>query len=538
MLKSDGDSHKFRLLRLPSRSAVVDSTDLQEFIAICECYLYCRSGDLQTRGGRPQCPWEKEKNFWRIFGNIFEDVGDFFGGIGQWIGSTITGSEESENDDEDLNGVICLTCGAGNWGNSGNTGNNGSGGNNGNGLPGNGSFNETLIDVWATYYDCLISNSELAQAVLDKQFHFHGALHLINPILDEVLSLLCDEGGGLGWTKADFDNTFRYVVDACCPAVKTYEALGFGHGQNDILWCLYNGDGDALDEIRALLAPGVLTDPSNPSRTAREMLHNAVEAGCGNGEGLTMEMVYDNLSAIYDFVELFNIDKHARLKCVYEMLKEFGLVGEILGAYEELQGRGLKLRILYDYNQSFKIGNATRFPYNPDGSFCCGQSDYADTEATIRYTSQGELISSYSSIYWNKWFPDLSPIEMSSYFIHELLHSEFHRWVAEHVYPEPLYQVYFSTESDLWREIVIRKYGEDAPSNHHQLMRYFVDRIADDLWNINGETDITRKDHYKYFAYDLFHTDEGLVQRGFLTQEELDHLKQLNSTIISSTICD
>lgn len=85
---------------------------------------------------------------------------------------------------------------------------------------------------------------------------------------------------------------------------------------------------------------------------------------------------------------------------------------------------------------------------------------------------------------------------------------------------------------------MIKKYGSDAPTNHHQLMNYFVDRIAEDLWGLNGESDPTRIDYYKYFAYDRFHeTDEGLVNEGFITQDQLDYYKLLNATVNNYIQC-
>ena len=41
--------------------------------------------------------------------------------------------------------------------------------------------------------------------------------------------------------------------------------------------------------------------------------------------------------------------------------------------------------------------------------------------------------------------------------------------------------------SDVWKNIVIKKSGSDAPTNHHQPMVCFVEKITDDLWKLNGE---------------------------------------------------
>jgi hypothetical protein len=127
---------------------------------------------------------------------------------------------------------------------------------------------------------------------------------------------------------------------------------------------------------------------------------------------------------------------------------------------------------------------------------------------------------------------------MSSYFMHELLHSEFSRWIVERIYPAPLSNAHFFYSHPTWNAIVKEKFGDDAPVNHHALMSYFVDRIAFDLWTINNELNTSALDGYKYFVYDLLHTDYGLVAEGFLTQQQLDTLKVLNAQVSSTTQCD
>lgn len=95
----------------------------------------------------------------------------------------------------------------------------------------------------------------------------------------------------------------------------------------------------------------------------------------------------------------------------------------------------------------------------------------------------------------------------------------------------------FGASTDVWREIVLKKYVADTPTNHHQLMNYIVDNITNVLRRLNGETEPSRKDYYKYFAYDLLHTDQGWVSEGFLSQSELDYLNLLNSQVESNIDC-
>jgi hypothetical protein len=66
----------------------------------------------------------------------------------------------------------------------------------------------------------------------------------------------------------------------------------------------------------------------------------------------------------------------------------------------------------------------------------------------------------------------------------------------------------------------------------------FLNQIVDNLWELNGETNINTKNNYKYFAYDLFDDDLGLVTHGFLTQTQLNNLKNLNNNVTSNTTCD
>jgi len=63
---------------------------------------------------------------------------------------------------------------------------------------------------------------------------------------------------------------------------------------------------------------------------------------------------------------------------------------------------------------------------------------------------------------------------------------------------------------------------------------YLVPQIAEDLWRLNGETDPSKIEDYKYLVYDLLATDDQLVSLGFMTQQELIDYKNNASSLISN----
>ena len=94
-------------------------------------------------------------------------------------------------------------------------------------------------------------------------------------------------------------------------------------------------------------------------------------------------------------------------------------------------------------------------------------------------------------------------------------------------------------DNELWNSIVVEKYGFPDITNHHKLMNeYFVPRLTEDLWILNGETDPARKEYYKYFVYDLLSPDDELVSNGFLTQTALNELISLSQQVTSNLGCE
>jgi hypothetical protein len=105
---------------------------------------------------------------------------------------------------------------------------------------------------------------------------------------------------------------------------------------------------------------------------------------------------------------------------------------------------------------------------------------------------------------------------MAAYYLHETMHSEFHRWVYEGVSGNIVSHSQFSADGLLWSAIVLKKYGSDDITNHHALMNeYFVPEMTEVLWMLNGETDEAKKEYYKYFVYDLLLSDDLLVSMGY-----------------------
>src|SRR5690606_18904967 len=118
------------------------------------------------------------------------------------------------------------------------------------------TFQTTLIDLWADYYDCLSSSPELAQAVIQKQFKYQGALQIINQVLDEVLEFMCTDLAGPYLNLENFNNQFDYVIQSY-PFLQLYERLGFDHEQNDILFCLEFAP-DEIDFMLGALDSGTI----------------------------------------------------------------------------------------------------------------------------------------------------------------------------------------------------------------------------------------------------------------------------------------
>lgn len=179
----------------------------------------------------------------------------------------------------------------------------------------------------------------------------------------------------------------------------------------------------------------------------------------------------------------------------------------------------------------------------PDCAFSEQQNDYASTRASPNCfldEFDNEICDPFTIQLYNKHFcTNLTPIEMAAYYLHETMHSEFHRWVYEGVSGNIVSNGQFLATTPLWSAIVLNKYGSDDMVNHHDLMNtYLVPEMTDILWMLNGETDEANKIRYQYFVYDLLLSDNLLVSMGYLTQSELDNLQNLSSQITSNVGCE
>lgn len=292
--------------------------------------------------------------------------------------------------------------------------------------------------------------------------------------------------------------------------------------------CLFQNQ-SLRNEITELNS-GEIIDINNSSNSTQTLLSNAIHAMNEHG-GCSINDLYTSLENTSNFVVIKNFDKSPKLECVWDKMKTFGLSRQITEGFDELSG---EFKLILEYDDD---GNNPLLNYNDDGSFSGQKSDYAITYAQIKHTPQGDRYA-YSTQIYNKYFPELSGLDMARFMIHEMLHSEFHRWVYAEANPKPQSSGDFSVHTDLWKDIVVKKYGEDAPTNHHKLMTYFVDEIAHDLWQLNGETEEGNIDNYKYLVYDLFTIDdEQLIELNFLSEEELNHIKSLGNSIQNNIDC-
>lgn len=314
-----------------------------------------------------------------------------------------------------------------------------------------------------------------------------------------------------------FQNLFDYVIgaDALCDKV----AVG--------------------NEIVDLLEQGVLSDACNISETPQNMLLGVMNES--EFQSSNFQSFYERLGVNTSYI----IRKHfehcdPKMNCILDKILNYGLCNEIATDFEELEG-AFDLIYHYDYNcMSHPRSNLLKYVNGCD--FSGSQSDYAITIPFPNcFTNPETAVSTcdpYTLQIYNKHFCyNLSSLEMAAMFMHETIHSEFNRWV--YVAGNNTQEVKFTVSSELWRQIVLQKYGSDVITNHHELMNvYLVPRLTEDLWALNGETDLSRKEHYKYFVYDLLAPDAQLVSLNYMTQAELDNLKNLSSQVTSNLGCE
>ncbi|HHG84321.1 MAG TPA: hypothetical protein ENJ82_06185 [Bacteroidetes bacterium] len=294
-------------------------------------------------------------------------------------------------------------------------------------------------------------------------------------------------------------------------------------------------------EIVDLLEEGIMQDACNNNLSQQDMLLSVMNEI--DFQSFGYDDFYLTLGENTDFVIRRNFDHCPMMDCVLDKVLEVGLYNEIVMQFEELEG-DFDLIYHYDYNCM-----SHRFSYTLNYVNGCGfsgsQSDYATTMSrpNCYEDEQGvQVCNPFSLQLYNKHFCDnLNPLEMAAIFIHETVHSEFHRWIYEGTNGSALSIQDFNAQEDneLWNSIVVEKYGSPDITNHHKLMNeYFVPRLTEDLWMLNGETDPDRKEYYKYFVYDLLSPNDELVSRGFLDQDVLNELIALSQQVTSNLGCE
>ncbi len=293
-------------------------------------------------------------------------------------------------------------------------------------------------------------------------------------------------------------------------------------------------------ELIFLLGEGVLSDACESTISSREM--TSLVMNTPSIWTYSVNDFYSDLGEQFDYIVKKHFEHCLKMECVLDKLLETGLCSDIANSFEELEG-DFDLIYQYDYNCMSHPFLSDDLNYGPDCEFSGQQSNYASTRPSpgCFEDEDGSIVCEPFTIQlYNKHFCDnLSPLEMAAYYLHETIHSEFHRWVYEGASGNITSTTQFSANGLLWSAIVLDKYGSDDMTNHHALMNeYLVPEMTDILWTINGETDVANKINYQYFVYDLLLSDDLLISMGYLTQTDLDNLKDLSSQVVSNVGCE
>lgn len=465
LIASTNGEHTVALVPMPEEIdsvMAIDSFDLREFLIEYEFVLFCHSPGLRPRD--PGC-----YNFHSGGGGLWNCLKKFFRDIMEEEGSGYGGPFSPGT-------VIIIVYGGhgnNNWmygggygpGNNGNMGGGGSpaGGNNGNGGGSVGAwgFGETLIDVWSNYYDCLSNSPALSQTVMAKQFQYMGALHIINYVLQEVLSFLCHELTEPYHTAEYFNVLYSDQINQHYSFIEAYEKLGYDHTQNDILLCLMNNPG-VVSEILELLEPDVLSNVCEPAKTAEDILHDAVMAACANGEIDDMEELFNELKAnnegiiIRENVKMLCPQYDCILKNMISGPLGTQFVCDFFSKFEYTDGKILVVRAS-DFNA---LG------YDPNA--------YA---ATDFYS--GQITIQINSLMCNT----VDPIAVFETIQHELVHAEIRRQLRVNYNLDPLGWSY----SACFFEFVYENYDSGADFTEHEIMlRYFLNPMIESLIEMNN----------------------------------------------------
>ena len=344
------------------------------------------------------------------------------------------------------------------------------------------------------------------------------------------------------------------------------ELFAFGDNNSKLTCILWNSlRAEEVCEIgyeMAGLADAIMNDGfmdvCQTNLTSDDMINESLsELSCDDPNtndplfGLSLSDFRDKLNDKYKYIEFRYLDECPRIKCAYEKLAEIGLCSEIFDKYEELEGE-FDLIISYDYNCETHQVYSNGLNYGQDCSFSGNLSDYADTNPAAN-CHQG-VCNPFSFILWNKHACEYgNDIQLAAIMIHELLHSELHRWLYEAT-PNITSYTQFMTNNPLWIDLVVKKYQDNPPpdGNHHRLIEYFRDRIIQDLMLLNGDTDTSQEnlDRYYMLVYELLAAPypsspapprDDLVELGFLTPQEYAYYSAKKDELIPNNIfsdCD
>lgn len=210
MVQSISGNHSFSFIPRGGNYAALTiyenaEVDISTLFELCECLLYCNRSTLNNialRGdGGTEC-WN---------GGSSGGLRDFLRRLGHLLNSILTEMGEPGNSGGGIGEVYPGTAIGfitGSFGGGMVSNNSG----NGSGTGGGGTIinEETAIDLIAKYQGCLTESPDISTAVWQKQFFFRDDIILINKILDEALSAVCELGGAA--TLQDFDEEYQRAL--------------------------------------------------------------------------------------------------------------------------------------------------------------------------------------------------------------------------------------------------------------------------------------------------------------------------------------
>ena len=235
-------------------------------------------------------------------------------GAGQvWISNIVSvGCGELGSSNAPIGGGVWIgTLGGGGGSTGGSTG----GGGNGTSTSTN---EETVIDLYSKYGECLLANPDIANAVWQKENSFPQDLSLIRQLLDKVLEMICSEGEGQYMTPEIFESEYNRAL--CEFVVQNPERILFSPLR-------YNTTFMRDCVLQAVFPPELYT----------EVMELKGVLGLNQGEVLWLlnNQPPGTANEIHSFLQSKNFDDHSKQagKNILRVIKD----GWLTGPYPELQ---------------------------------------------------------------------------------------------------------------------------------------------------------------------------------------------------------